>query len=392
MSQRHFFPPPTKFGRAPVQPKAAARTGTGANAAPSVTADSFNGGKPPLTPAAPPRPGMQFPKTGGAPVPTASDMGHRSRGDAPKFPPARPSPTSPAPARPVATPSVVLQAMKRKASDAAPGPPGTGKVAKTDSKNDAASSARPASPALFRLKPRNKHKWTSYDFDAQPRPPTARRKALDNKNKGLASTETKADPADAKDVKDAVPAGSSLAERYAGRNAPAGVFLMYGLRKEVNWAKTDQTHGMNGDAYVYSQAKGDECKDDKNNNRKLYRCVVCDGYYPRKQDKIAGETDDATITCDHIPPFSVRLGKRTFELHVCDGSNVWRGQVRKLAVDSFNDPNELRMMCQSCNSALGGEKDYDRVSPKKAGTHAQLCDGGDHSGLYCVDIPGLKLL
>jgi hypothetical protein len=167
---------------------------------------------------------------------------------------------------------------------------------------------------------------------------------------------------------------------------PRGMFLMFGLRKELSWAVTSDTNGMKGDEYIYHLARsGTRVNKDSSalpdhrfqDERNEYRCASCKNYFPLQADKRAG--DAGHITVDHIPPMSVRLGSARCVATLCDGTNVWEGQLKSRCLDSFNDPKQLQMMCDSHNSSKGGEVGYGRWTPEFRGTHKDRCELGDHA-------------
>jgi hypothetical protein len=166
---------------------------------------------------------------------------------------------------------------------------------------------------------------------------------------------------------------------------PPGKFVT--LRSELHWAPhSSKTNKQKADDYVYGQAKANSIPPElqtnaAKNNRPEYRCVNCGGYFPRERDSRGKET---TIQVDHQPPMSRRLEDAPrFGISglVCDGTRIWFGILRKEALDCYNDPDMLQLMCDSCNPSKGGLKDYFRDEPVVYGYHDdKKCDADEHCG------------
>lgn len=76
-------------------------------------------------------------------------------------------------------------------------------------------------------------------------------------------------------------------------------------------------------------------------SRLKYKCDKCKDYFPRKKDK---KREEAYITIDH---------KKSVKQH-------WNSEGKKMMKDKvklnkwYNDINNLRLLCCSCNSKKGG--------------------------------------
>ncbi|HYY96110.1 MAG TPA: hypothetical protein VE713_16510 [Pyrinomonadaceae bacterium] len=150
---------------------------------------------------------------------------------------------------------------------------------------------------------------------------------------------------------------------------PPKIFLKWGGRQELCWAKTSKTKGKTGDKYKYDNAKKEETR--QTLLRTEYLCCSCDDFFPRKSDRTV--SDQSYITLDHIPSMSLRLDGNSLVIAYCDGTEVWQGTGREIAFESYNDPDLLRFMCQSCNSSRGGKKDYFGEEPTVIDVHTENC-------------------
>lgn len=150
---------------------------------------------------------------------------------------------------------------------------------------------------------------------------------------------------------------------------PPKIFLKWGGRQELGWAKTSKTKGQTGDKYKYDNAKKDETQ--QTPLRTEYLCCICDNFFPLKSKMTF--SDDSFITLDHIPAMSQRLDGSSLVITYCDGTDVWQGTGREIALESYNDPDLLRFMCQSCNSRRGGKKDYFAEEPVIIDVHTKNC-------------------
>ncbi|MDQ3918057.1 MAG: hypothetical protein M3348_06230 [Acidobacteriota bacterium] len=150
---------------------------------------------------------------------------------------------------------------------------------------------------------------------------------------------------------------------------PSKIFLKWGGRKDLGWARTSKTKGQTGDKYKYDNAKKDETQ--RTLLRIEYLCCKCDNFFPRKSEQTI--SDESYITLDHIPAMSQRLDGTSLVITYCDGTDVWQGTGREIAFESYNDPDLLRFMCQSCNSSRGGKKDYFGEEPVIIDVHTENC-------------------
>ena len=159
---------------------------------------------------------------------------------------------------------------------------------------------------------------------------------------------------------------------------PPGKFVT--LRSQLSWAAhSTKTGGQRADEYVYSHVDPNDVQTNAaKQNRLEYRCARCGGFFPRKRDRRGKET---SIQVDHAPPMSKRLDnapKFGISGEVCDGTHVWFGILYNAALDCYNDPDLLQLMCSKCNPSKGGMKDYFRDEPTIHGNHPDDCGNAEH--------------
>ena len=205
-------------------------------------------------------------------------------------------------------------------------------------------------------------------------PPTARQAALEKQKKQKLKESADSDESESESE-------SESDTEPPPKNPPAGVFLSFGQRTEVHWGPHSSTSGQNADEWLYKNPHkaADRQQNSAKASRWEYKCARKDcGFHPKKSEMDSTDVG-AHITVDHVPPFSKRLENQEFTRDVCDGKWVWRGVVKSLAQESYNDPDTLQYMCSSHNSSKGGVKEYERTAPEFVGSHDDYCAAGAHT-------------